>query len=161
MTLEQKLFFEQSLKDGYRGGRWHFRDQLYCYALIPQGPAIQLEMNEFAGFKSSYFPEFDKVGIFGKTPTTNYFQKWGSFEELGMFNGICPKIVRQFKILFLGERASYMLGITETLGRQARIIRLLKNTLKKTETSKKIIEQEKEKLDQSINNIYRAASCGY
>lgn len=158
--LEKQLSFEESLKEGYKRGKWYSKNNLYCYGFNPSGAVIQIEIDNDANFEVKYFPENDKVGLNNRLPTSEYFQRLGYIIEPDVHVGGFEKMMKCFGVRFFWDRGMYIEGLAEHFGKQDRTITLLKKILRKNELSKEIIEQEKKELNQMVWNLYRAASAG-
>ena len=96
-TLRDKLSLEESLKEGYLGGRWHKHNSEgqmdYYFAFNPQGPVFSIKVLDDAfceginqkNVQIVYYPEHDFVGLLNRNitglreskPSQEYFKRRG------------------------------------------------------------------------------------
>ena len=79
MTLPHQLSLEESLRNGYRGGKWYSKDNNYWFVLNPHGPVLQLEMNEgyikvTGGINNNTATSIEGIFAAGDVASPNYQQ---------------------------------------------------------------------------------------
>jgi len=88
-NLARQLSLEESLRDGYRGGKWHSKDDLCYFAFSGEGPALELQVGSYDPPRAylTYFPEHDSISFFHRDVLTIGSSKpsFGYFKMLGYY----------------------------------------------------------------------------
>jgi hypothetical protein len=147
-----KLCLEEAVRDGYKNGKWHIESNKFFYAFSHEKPVLKLYLADEYHHDLKYFPENDRVLIINKHPNNRYFERKGFLHEPGFH--LDYKRLTKIKIFF-GGRGCYANGIAESIGMQIRAMHILKHTLNKSETAKKILSEEKLYLNKQVFSLYR------
>ncbi|MBI2106572.1 hypothetical protein HYT57_01175 [Candidatus Woesearchaeota archaeon] len=163
--LSNCLHLEESLKDGYKKGRWYARHSsekdTYCYVFKPDYPVLSLELNDSDQFPSiSYCRKGDSISLARRPMSTllDHFDKSPEYTRyltrLGYLSSGQPEymlyyfIGRPLEMAIMGE--DLVDEIAFDFAKQIRKIELLKKTLNKTGFAKGLINNEKKLLKELV-----------